>query len=632
MATQEPDWDTLIQGALVFDGSGGPPRTEDIAIAGGRIAARGVALPVACAREVVDARGRWLMPGLLDIHTHLDLEVEVNPGLPEVVRHGTTTVLVGNCSLGTAFGPQLNNGESPIIDCFTRVENMPKRVLQKCVERMHWDKPADYLAHFADIPLGPNIAPLVPHSMLRIEVMGGVQASISREPTEAELDQMAGLLEQCLQQGYIGFSTDSIIFHYLANDPHKEARIPTQFASEREIRLLTSILRDHDRVWQTTPDSGDRLNAVRRFALTSGRLYRKPLRVSALTAMDFVPTPGTWKQLLGLARFLNSPLMQGKFHLQALSTNFRMWSDGMVAPFFEEFETTRALIACEAEDREARQRLLEDPAFAEQFIREWNAAMPENRRWYHRLGLGPITTFELDPDRMHIDRCPVASWQGKTVGEVLRRLEQFQHSNGSRGADNDEERAIFQRCPKPIRGAAEFMLTMYREFDREFRWWMDVGNTRPEVVKRMLFDANTLPGFNDSGAHITNLAFYDANLITLKIAAEDSLALVATAVSRLTREPARFFGLDVGSIEPGRQADVILINPEALKHYDSNANRRMEYHELFENDYLVNRSDGVVEQVYINGVRVWEDAAQFTEALGTRTLGRALTYAGRDNP
>ena len=101
-----PAWDTLIQNALVFDGTGAPPEQVDIAIRGGRIAARGAQLPASEAARVIDGAGKWLMPGLLDIHTHLDLEVDLEPGLPEVVRHGTTTVLVGNCSLGTCFGRQ----------------------------------------------------------------------------------------------------------------------------------------------------------------------------------------------------------------------------------------------------------------------------------------------------------------------------------------------------------------------------------------------------------------------------------------------------------------------------------------------------------------------------------------------
>ena len=78
-----PRWDLLVRGALVFDGSGGPPSVEDLAVRDGRVAARGVGLDPSRAEQVVDAQGLWLMPGLIDIHTHLDLEIELAPGLPE---------------------------------------------------------------------------------------------------------------------------------------------------------------------------------------------------------------------------------------------------------------------------------------------------------------------------------------------------------------------------------------------------------------------------------------------------------------------------------------------------------------------------------------------------------------------
>ena len=162
----------------------------------------------------------------MDIHTHLDLEVDIEPGLPEVVRHGTTTVLVGNCSLGTCFGKQQEGEQNPIVDCYTRVENIPKSVLNKCVEAVQWDNSGDYLDHFKEIPLGPNVAAFVPHSMLRVEVMG-LQDSIERDPTEAELAEMERLLDQAMQQGYVGMSTDGLPFHYLANAPHTDKRIPT---------------------------------------------------------------------------------------------------------------------------------------------------------------------------------------------------------------------------------------------------------------------------------------------------------------------------------------------------------------------------------------------------------------------
>ena len=187
-------WDLLISGAKVFDGTGGAPVFQDVAVKDGRVVARGESLPREIAAQVINSEDRWLLPGMLDIHTHLDLEVDLEPGLPEVVRHGTTTVLVGNCSLGTCFGRQEANGQEPIVDCFTRVENIPKSVLRKCADALTWDNTGDYLDHFGAIPLGPNVAAFVPHSMLRIEAMG-LDNSISRAPTNAELEKMESLLE-----------------------------------------------------------------------------------------------------------------------------------------------------------------------------------------------------------------------------------------------------------------------------------------------------------------------------------------------------------------------------------------------------------------------------------------------------
>ncbi|MFN2168816.1 MAG: aminoacylase, partial [Anaerolineae bacterium] len=109
-------WDLLIRGARVFDGTAGPGEMLDLAIKDGRVSAKGAELPTSAAARVHEAAGSWLIPGLLDIHTHEDLEVELAPGLPEVVRHGTTSVVVGNCSLGLAFGNQRRGNQDPIVD------------------------------------------------------------------------------------------------------------------------------------------------------------------------------------------------------------------------------------------------------------------------------------------------------------------------------------------------------------------------------------------------------------------------------------------------------------------------------------------------------------------------------------
>ena len=83
------------------------------------------------------------MPGLLDIHTHLDLEVELAPELKEAVRHGTTTAIMSNCSLGVAYGNQREGEDDPIVDCFARVENIPKHVLKQVGDVCTWKTSAE---------------------------------------------------------------------------------------------------------------------------------------------------------------------------------------------------------------------------------------------------------------------------------------------------------------------------------------------------------------------------------------------------------------------------------------------------------------------------------------------------------
>jgi dihydroorotase-like cyclic amidohydrolase len=97
-------------------------------------------------------------------------------------------------------------------------------------------------------------------------------------------------------------------------------------------------------------------------------------------------------------------------------------------------------------------------------------------------------------------------------------------------------------------------------------------------------------------------------------------------VQRLTSEPAQFFGLDVGTLDIGAQADITMINPEALEPYESDPNRQLIYRDLFEHKQMVNRSDGVVSRVLISGETVWCDN-DFTASLGSKTLGRALRAA-----
>lgn len=618
----DAQWDLVINNALVFDGNADHPSQEDIAVKDGKIVARGTSLPTSFARKAIDASGQWLLPGLLDIHTHLDLELELEPGLAEVVRHGTTSVLIGNCSLGIAFGAQEKEGAEPIVDCFTRVENIPKSVLRKATEQIHWDNSGDYLDHFEKLALGPNVAALLPHSMLRVEAMG-LQASVSRDPSAAELNKMEDLLEQAMQQGFVGLSTDGLPFHYMANDPNTDKRIPTQFAKFGELKRLLAVVRNHDRVWQTTPIIENKIKGMLYFLLSSGRLFGKTLKTTALSAMEFVLAPNITKTMLNWAATINSQLFKGNIHFQALGTNFRVWSDGIVSPIFEELDTTCQLIAKEYDDVEGRRALLDDPEFIAQFRQQWQRGRSGFNLAHLKTKLGlPDSMVIRDLDKMVFDGAPVRNWDGENMQQVFDRLQSFQNGDQNQSRSEAETEA-FAKFPKPIIDDADFMLHLMREYDKKFRFWSDVANVGNAATLDMLLHKNTLPGFNDSGAHITNMAFFDTNLMSLKLAQQQSLETVSAMVKRLTREPAQFFGLDTGTLDLNAQADIVLINPEALKDWDSNKTRQFEFRDIFQHQQLVNRPEGIVEQVFIQGELAW-DKNQATDALGNKKMGQLL--------
>lgn len=618
-------WDLLLTGGQVFDGHGGPARREDVAIADGRVAARGIDLPREQADRTIDVTGKWVLPGMLDIHTHVDLEVEIDPSLSEVTRHGTTTTVMSNCSLGLAFGAQLRNGENPIVDCFARVENIPKHVLEKVVDKVDWHDQAGYLDHLRSLPLGANVVPLIPHSMLRCEVMG-LQGSVSRDPSQSELRQMAELVEEGMQLGYAGLSTDALPFHYLANHPNRRKKIPTQWSTREELKRLLDVVRRYGRVWQATPPKDSPAETLRTLSLSSGRLHGKRLKTTAVAALDVHSD----RSLLPLARFLNwllnTELMDGDFRLQALQGPFKVWADGPITPQFEEIEVLRELNEPDLDEVAVRRAIIDDPQWQERFRQTWMAGKDGKglaglRR---RLRLEDFT-ITRDLDDMVVDgTAPVAAWDGRTFGDIYRAA--LAHKQGRPSARDEDERSAFDRMP-PLRDEADFVIHLFREYDLSLRWWMIAANGDDKNMRRALFDDRMLPGFNDSGAHLTNMAFYDANLRGLKYAAQEGHTTLAKHIGRLTKQPAEFFGLDVGTLDPGRQADVAVIDPDVLMSWDHDETTTLVHRDAYEHHQMVNRPDGVVALVVVGGTVMWEHGEP-TADVGKTAVGRVLTADG----
>jgi len=627
-ATHSSQPNLVLKGGLVFNGSNEPAQQVDVRVRNGKVAEVGPDLAVAPEEQLVDCQGQWVMPGLLDIHTHVDLEVEIAPHLPEVVRHGTTTAVMSNCSLGIAYGHQRRDGADPITDCFARVENVPKHVLRKVGDVCTWTDSGEYLDHFEQLPLGPNVVPLIPHSMLRIEVMG-LKGSIERDPTKAERQQMAALVEKGMQEGYAGFSTDGLPFHYLANQPNTRKKIPTQMATYSELKELTGIVRKHGRVWQATPPTDNPLVTARNFLLTSGRFYGRPLKVTATAAIDILTNKTIAKLGLVLTRILNSKLIGGHFRFQALSAPFKMWADGAICPIAEEIPEMRALNELDLEDHAGRQAILNDPAWIAAFRKMWfKGKAGFNLANLKRILNREDNVFHRRLDDMFFDEVPLAGWQGEPMQAAYDRLQRYQASSGAEGATSAEEAELFAGFPANC-DEADFFLHLLRTWDLGLRWHTTFANRNPDTLKKLLFHPLTLPGFNDSGAHLNNLAFYDGNLRTLKIAQGDGLAQVANAVNRLTKLPAEFWNLNAGTIEVGAVADICVVNPEALQQWQPEQTYARVERPEFECKQVVNRPDGVVKYTIIAGQLAYADG-EFTAAAGQQRMGRLMRT--KDHP
>jgi N-acyl-D-aspartate/D-glutamate deacylase len=613
--------DTLIHNAKIFN-NGEPAIIEDIAIADGKIIARGKNLNIKNATRVIDGSGKWLMPGFFDIHTHYDLELEVAPGLPESVRHGTTSVVIANCSLGLAFGNQRSSKIDPIVDCFARVENLPKSLLRSCADSIDWDTPKAYLEHLEQLNLGPNVVTMVPHSMLRIDAMG-FDNSISRDPTEAELKTMEAKLDHALKLGYAGFSTDALPFHYLANQPNCEKTIPTQFAKYDEIKKLTQVVRENGSLWQATPPKDSMVNTLKTFMLTSGLLHKKPLRTTVVAALDIT---NNWKLLRMaklLANVLNSKLVKGDFHLQALGAPFKVWSDGPITPIAEEIPELRSLNETDLEDKAARLEILNDPEYVKTFRAMW---LKGKQGW----GLARLKriinledyAFNRNLNDMKIEGCPIDHWVGLNMQYLLDRI--LAIKGGEVPSDvGEQELEIVNSDFIWIRDEADFMLQIFRTFDLGLSWSTVTANRNPETTRELLMNPLLIPGFNDCGAHLTNMAFYDVNLRSLKLASSGGDKDLTYIVKRLTKDAADLFGVKAGTINEGDIADLILVDPQQLANYDGEANVIRQYRTAYNNDQLVNRSDGVVPLVMIAGNIAWEND-DVSAQLGEKQMGRLL--------
>ena len=232
-------FDLLITGGDVIDGRGGPRQRADVGIVGDRITAIGnLANGGAEAAATIDAAGRAVTPGFIDVHTHLDAQVFWDPDLSPSPLHGVTTVIGGNCGFTIApLGDDPAHGDY-LMRMLARVEGIPLETLQQGVPRS-WQTTAEYFDAI-DGNVAVNAGFKVGHSALRRVVMG--EDSVRRASTDDELEAMKALLRDGLEAGALGFSSSWSRTH---NDPMGNM-VPSRCAERDELVALCSVLADYD--------------------------------------------------------------------------------------------------------------------------------------------------------------------------------------------------------------------------------------------------------------------------------------------------------------------------------------------------------------------------------------------------
>ncbi len=141
-------FDVIVKNGLCFDGTGAPGERVNVGIRDGRVAAWSAEpLDEAGCPEIIDAHGKWVTPGFLDMHTHYDAELIAAPSLSESVRHGVTTVTIGSCSVSAVLAEP-----EDCSDLFTRVEAVPRTHVLPLLEKTKtWSTPREYVDFFARI-------------------------------------------------------------------------------------------------------------------------------------------------------------------------------------------------------------------------------------------------------------------------------------------------------------------------------------------------------------------------------------------------------------------------------------------------------------------------------------------------
>ncbi len=557
----------VIRNGTIIDGGGGDPYEADIAVSDGRIAEIGKV--DARGAEEVDARGKIVTPGFVDVHTHYDAQVMWAEHITPSSWNGVTTALIGNCGVG--FAPCRPEEREMLVALMEGVEDIPEPVLTEGLP-WNWQSFPDFLDAVGGRRFDMDIATQVPHAALRVHVMG--QRGFAREPATArDGAEMARLAAEGIRAGALGFSTSRTIAHKTLAGEHT----PTLGAAEAELTAIGAAVGATGRGWLQVISDFDEPDAefalLRRVATASGR----PMTMSLIQRDQ---RPKLWRRVLDHVEAANAAGVRMTAQVISRPIGVMLGFEISQNPFMSR-PSYKEIAHLPFEQRIAT---LCDPAFRARILAE----EPIDPVLKHRTSLWEkIFPLNDPPDYEPAPEDSVAARAARAGADPAAFCYDKLLENGGR-------------------------TILYRAFINYLDFSLD-------TVREMMTHQHTLLGLGDGGAHVSIIC--DASAVTTTIThwardrSRGAKLPLPWIIRRLSHDNAEAVGLsDRGLLRKGKRADINVIDFDRLAvhapevRYDLPSGGRR----------LVQRTEGY-DATIVAGVPTWRDGAA-TGALPGRLV------------
>ena len=500
-------YDLKITGGTIVDGTRAPRIQGDLGIKDGKVVALGSA-PEEAARTL-DATGRVVCPGFVDIHTHYDAQIIWDQLVSCSPWHGVTTVVMGNC--GFSVAPTRPTHRDLIMRTLENVEGMSVTALRAGLgDEWPFETFPEYLDAIEARGCAVNTTALIGHTALRLYVMG--EDAVQRAATPEEVLRQRRIVAEALEAGALGFATSKAITH-VGYDGHP---VPSRLAEFDEILEIAGALGEAGLgVMQCTLGRGLSHKEFARLAEATGRPVSWTALLSGQPGQDFhdelrkvAETAGR-----GLPVYPQVAVQPVQFEMS--------WK----APFIYEALRCFAPVS-KAPDLDTKKAVYADPEWREEFKEKAGRGGKIGDRWERT----DISWYPKD-----------TSLEGRNVAELA----------DAAGRD-------------PV----DVVLDLALDADLEMRIIQDVINYDRDSIEELLKDPNTMIGLSDAGAHASQLcdAKYSTEFLATFVRERKTFEL-EDAVHMLTQRPAQVFGItDRGTLEQGKPADVVVFDPAEVGH------------------------------------------------------------------